>query len=80
MAYCSNSTSQGGPGVDSVRWKRPVLAGNSLTGRGTVVSRRVSQKRPHIGLVAWRFELFNQHGQSVFEFENTVMFSRREFA
>jgi acyl dehydratase len=75
-----DSTSQGGPGVDLVRWKRPVLAGDTLTGRGTVVSRRVSQKRPHIGLVVWRFELFNQHGQSVFEFENTVMFTRREFA
>jgi acyl dehydratase len=75
-----DSTSQGGPGVDMVKWKRPVLAGDTLTGRGTVRSKRVSQKRPHIGLVFWHFDLFNQRGEIVFEFENTVMFSRREAA
>ena len=79
-ALLLDSTSQGGPGVDLVKWKRPVLAGDTLTGRGTVTSKRVSQKRPHIGLVAWHFDLFNQRGETVFEFENTVMFSRREAA
>jgi acyl dehydratase len=75
-----DSSSQGGPGVDLVRWKRPVLAGDTLTGKGMVRSKRVSQKRPHIGLVAWHYDLFNQRGEIVFEFENTVMFSRREVA
>ena len=57
-----------------------MLAGDTLIGKGTVRSKRVSQKRPHIGLVAWHYDLVNQRGEIVFEFENTAMFSRREVA
>src|SRR6187551_2839349 len=35
-AYLLDSTSQGAPGVDHVKWRRPVLAGDTLGGRGTV--------------------------------------------
>lgn len=76
-AFLLNSTSEGAPGIDHVRWKKPVLAGDRLTGRSTVLSKRLSQKRPAIGLVQCRHELFNQHGDAVFELQNTGMFGRR---
>jgi acyl dehydratase len=79
-AFLLNSTSEGAPGIDHVRWRRPVLAGDRLTGRCTVLSKRPSQKRPTIGLVQCRHELFNQDGEAVFELQNTVMFARREAA
>jgi acyl dehydratase len=77
-AFLLNSTSQGAPGVDRIKWKKPVLAGDRLNGRTTVLSRRESKSRPSIGLVAFRSELFNQRGEPVFELENTVMFLKRE--
>ncbi len=77
-AFLLNSTSQGAPGVDRIKWKKPVLAGDPLNGRTTVLSRRESKSRPSIGLVAFRSELFNQRGEPVFELENTVMFLKRE--
>lgn len=73
-----DSTSQGAPGIDMLRWRRPVLAGDTLDGRTTVLARRVSQKRPSIGLVTCRHELLNQRGETVLEMENSVMFSRRD--
>jgi acyl dehydratase len=76
-AFLLNSTSQGAPGVDRIKWKKPVLAGDRLSGRTTVLSRRESKSRPSIGLVAFRSELFNQRGEPVFELENTVMFLKR---
>jgi acyl dehydratase len=79
-AFLLDSTSQGAPGVDRIKWKRPVLAGDRLSGRTTVMSKRESKSRPSLGLVAFRSELFNQHGEPVFELENTVMFLRREAA
>lgn len=72
-----DSTSQGSPGVEHVRWKRPVLAGDTLTGRSTVTAKRESAKRPTIGLVTCRHELRNQHGEVVLELENTGMFLKR---
>ncbi len=79
-AVVSDSTSQGVPGVDQVRWKKPVLAGDTLTGRCTVLSKRLSRSRPQLGFVTTHSELFNQRGESVFELDNTAMFLTREAA
>jgi len=75
-----DSTSQGSPGIEYAKWKKPVLAGDTLTGKTTVVSARISKSRPGIGFVAIRSELANQHGEQVFELLNTGMFLTREAA
>ncbi len=75
--YLLDSTSQGSPGIDYMKWKKPVLAGDRLSARSTIVAKRVSKSRPSVGLVTMRAEMFNQHGESVLEFENTGMFLTR---
>src|SRR6187431_3501071 len=42
-AFLLDSTCQGAPGVDQVRWKKPVLAGDQLTGTLVVVAKRLSK-------------------------------------
>lgn len=79
-AFVLDSTSQGAPGVDYAKWKKPVLAGDTLTGRSTVVSKRLSAKRPGLGFVSCRHEIFNQKGEVVMEMANTGMFLTREGA
>lgn len=75
-----DSTSQGSPGIDEVKWKKPVLAGDCLTARSTVLAKRISSSRPGLGLVSMRAEMINQRGESVFELQNTGMFLSREAA
>lgn len=77
-AYLLDSTCQGAPGVDYTRWRKPVLAGDTLTGRSVVTARRLSQSRPKLGFVTFQYELFNQNDETVFEMQNTVMFLRRD--
>ena len=79
-AFLLDSTSQGAPGIEYARWKKPVLAGDTLTGRSTVLAKRLSKSRPTLGFVTCRHELFNQKGENVFELENTGMFLTREGA
>ena len=76
--FLLDSTSQGAPGVAYTRWKKPVLAGDVLTGRSTVVAKRESSSRPNLGLITCRHELLNQRGEVVLELENTGMFLKRE--
>jgi acyl dehydratase len=76
-AYLLDSTSQGSPGVDYLNFRKPLIAGDKVTGRTTVLSRRVSSSRPGLGLVSVRHELFNQHGELVCEMANTGMFLLR---
>ncbi|MDF1598577.1 MaoC family dehydratase [Mesorhizobium sp. YIM 152430] len=77
-AFLNDSTSQGAPGVDYVRWKKPVIAGDTLTGRSTITAARVSAKRPGLGFVTVEHRLFNQKGETVLELANTGMFLLRE--
>ncbi len=76
-AFLTNSTSQGGPGVEFTRWKRPVLAGDTLNGMTTVKDKRISKSRPTIGLITFHHELFNQRGESVCEMQHPCMMLRR---
>lgn len=79
-ALLLDSTSQGSPGIDEVKWKKPVLAGDRLTARSTVLDKRMSSSKPGLGLVSMRAEMVNQRGESVFELQNTGMFLSREAA
>ena len=78
--FLLDSTSQGSPGIDYVRWKRPVLAGDTLTGRSVVTAKRESASRPKLGFVTCRHELVNQRGETVLELQNTGMFLKRQVA
>jgi acyl dehydratase len=79
-AFLNDSTSQGAPGVAHARWKKPVIAGDTLTGTTTIIATRASASRPDLGFVTCRHELTNQRGETVLELENTGMFLKREAA
>ena len=78
--FLLDSTSQGSPGIDYVRWRKPVLAGDTLTGRSVVTAKRESASRPKLGFVTCRHELVNQRGETVLELQNTGMFLKRQVA
>jgi len=72
-----NSSSQGAPGIDEVKWKKPVRPGDALKVRHTVLDTRESRSRPSTGLVRHQCEVFNQRGESVMEMRFTSMFGKR---
>lgn len=64
-SYIRETASEGSPGVDSMEWKRAVLAGDMLSGSCTVVEARVSRSRPGIGIVRLLAVVTNQRGETV---------------
>ena len=62
VSWLNKSASMGSNGVSEVKWLKPVLAGETLSGSATIVSNRVSSKRPEMGIFECFFELFNQEG------------------
>jgi acyl dehydratase len=67
----------GSPGVDEVRWLKPVYPGDRLTVRGTVVDMTPSRSKPHIGVIRTRTVVSNQDGADVMSFTSIVMIQRR---
>jgi acyl dehydratase len=72
-----HSSSEGSPGVDFVEWRKPVLAGDTLTGVAEVIETRPLKSRPGIGLVKLRHEVRNQRGELVMAMENPGLFRMR---
>ncbi len=61
--YANKSAAMASNSMEEVKWLKPVYAGETLTGRGTVLSRRISSKRPEMGILKMKFELFNMEGE-----------------
>ena len=76
--YLLESASLGSPGVDEVRWVKPVRPGDTLRLKYTVTETRASTSRPDMGTVRGRSEVYNQHGELVMHMSGVGMFSRRK--
>jgi acyl dehydratase len=76
--YLLEAASMGSPGVDEVRWVKPVRAGDTLRLKTTVLETRASTSRPDMGTVRSRSEVYNQHGELVMHMSGVGMFRRRE--
>ena len=77
-SYIGRSTSQGSPGITRLEWKKPVLAGDTLTGRTTVLEARPLKSRPGLGTVRLENDIENQHGVLVCRSEFSIIFALRE--
>ena len=77
-AYINQTASLGSPGVDAIRWLKPVRAGDTLTYRRTVLESRASATRNGVGLVKHRWEAVNQGGELVLTMEGWGFFGRKD--
>jgi acyl dehydratase len=76
-SYVRNSESEGAPGIDFMDWKKPVLAGDTISGHSIVLESRTLRSRPGIGIVKFRHEMKNQHDELVCLGENSIMIRMR---
>jgi len=58
--YVLNSSSMGAPGVDEVRWLKPLRPGTRIRLRTTVLDKRVSNSRPERGFVKFKVEVLDE--------------------
>ncbi len=73
----NKSASLGSPGLEGLKWLKPVLAGDQLRARMIVLGSRPMNSKPHVGLVHTRWETLNQRDELVMTIESWAMFRRR---
>lgn len=73
-AALHGSESFASPGLDYVKWPHPVCPGDTLRLRATVVETRRSRTQPKVGLLHWRWQLYNQDGMEVLNLQATSLF------
>lgn len=73
----ANAASMGSPGVDEVRWLKPVRPGDTLSARGVVNEVVPSRSKPDRGMLKTTYEMYNQNGEKVLSMKGLGMFARR---
>jgi acyl dehydratase len=72
-----DTASMGAPGIDEVKWLRPLRPGDSLTVRGSVTNTRASQSKPDRGFVTFFWEVSNDRGERIMTLTCPQMLLRR---
>ena len=67
----------GSPGIDELRWLKPVYPGDTLQVRATIIETRASRSKPEIGSFRSATTVTNQDGEKVLSFTSIVLMRRR---
>ena len=72
--FLADSESFGSPGLEYLKWQQPVRPGDALTLQAEVLEARRSERQPALGILRWRWQLHNQHGDAVLDLVATSLF------
>jgi acyl dehydratase len=75
--FLRESSSLGSPGLENLRWLKPVFPDDRLTLTHVILESRPMRSRPEVGIVRSRWDMVNQHGEQVLQMEGYGMFGRR---
>jgi acyl dehydratase len=76
--YISSVASIVSPGVDELRWHKPVRPGDVLSMRVEVIEARPSASKPDRGFLRSRFDVLNQHGEVVMSMVGLNLMRKRD--
>ena len=75
--FLLDSSSMGAPGVEEVRWQKPLRPGTQVKLRATVLDTRASKSRPEMGLTRIRYDLIDEADETITTMTSTMMLGRR---
>lgn len=78
--FLGKAASMGSPGVDEIRWLKPVYPDDTLSVSITCLELRPSQSKPDRGVAVHRWEAHNQRGELVCTLTGMGLFGRRPAA
>ena len=72
------AASLGSPGIDELRWLKPVYPGDTLRVESELIEKRQSKSKPSMGLTKSRQTVFNQHDEPVMTMVSNGMIQVRD--
>jgi acyl dehydratase len=71
------ASSMGSPGLDELRWPRPVRAGDTIHSELTILELRPSRSKPDRGIIVTSVRVLNQQEEEVMTFKGMHLLRRR---
>jgi acyl dehydratase len=79
-SFVLDSSSMGAPGVDEVKWLKPLRPGTNITLRTTVLEIRTSKSRPEMGFVKALMEVLDDERAQIMTLTTSMIMERRATA
>jgi acyl dehydratase len=76
--FVLDSSSMGSPGIEEVRWHKPLRPGTQIRVRATVLDKRASGSRPEMGFVKFLYEVLDEQDAVLTTMMCSMMITRRE--
>jgi acyl dehydratase len=76
--FILDSSSMGAPGIEEVRWLKPLRPGTRVRVRAKVLETRLSKSRPEMGLVKLTYDMLDEADEILMQLTNIQMFGRRQ--
>ncbi|MAW89657.1 MAG: acyl dehydratase [Altererythrobacter sp.] len=73
----NQSASLGSPGIDQLRWTKPVYPGDTLRCETELIEKRRSASRPEMGIFKSQVRTFNQNDELVLEMISKALIRTR---
>jgi acyl dehydratase len=75
--FMVNSSSVGSPGLESLKWMKPIRPGDTLKTIVEVLETRPLNSKPHLGMILSRWSCYNQNNELTTTIEAWNMFEKR---
>lgn len=75
--FLNQAASLGSPGMDEIRWLKPVRGGDTISASATTLESRPSSSKPDRGVITTLWQAKNQHGEVVATLKGRAMMLRR---
>ena len=75
--FLINSAALGSPGMDAIRWLKPLRPGETITGIGEVIKKTPSKSRPEIGSLIINYEVFNKNNELIMTMVGRSLFKKK---
>jgi acyl dehydratase len=78
--FLNSIASMGGLGFSDLKWKKPVMVGDTIGGTATIATLRRSKSHPERGILTLDFDIRNQKGEPVMSMRLANLVEAREAA
>ena len=75
--FLINSAALGSPGMNEIRWLKPLRPGETITGIGEVIKKTPSKSRPEIGSLIINYEVFNKNNELIMTLIGISIFKKK---
>jgi len=76
-SFMVSSSSVGSPGIESLKWIKPIRPGDTLKTMVEILETRPLNSKPHLGMILSRWSCYNQHNELTTTIEAWNMFEKR---